>query len=247
MQVLYYPELDSTNRLAREMALGGAEPGTVIRAGRQSAGRGQYERGFSSPAGGLYFSLLLRPPVPAREAAMTTLAAGLGCRDALRELCGLAAMLKWPNDLYAADRKIAGILCEYMSGPELAEPVVIVGAGINVNSRVADFPVELHDILSTVRELTGAEHDMEAVLAACAEGIERRAAQLAQDRARFLADWREADYLAGRPLRHLLKDEELARGTGLGIDEAGRYLLRLENGEVREILGGRLRIAETEQ
>lgn len=243
MQVLYYPELDSTNRLAREMA-GTAVPGTVIRAGRQSAGRGQYERGFASPEGGLYFSLLLRPPVPAKEVSMVTLAAGLGCRDALRKLCGLEAMIKWPNDLYAADRKIAGILSEYVAAPGGTEGVAVVGVGVNLNSRVADFPSELHDILGTVRDLTGREHDMDAALAACVAGIEARAGQLANDRARFLADWRDADYLCGRPLRHLLKDAELARGAGLGIDEAGRYLLRLESGEVREILGGQLRIAE---
>ena len=242
MQVLYYPELDSTNRLAREMALQGAEPGTVIRAGRQSAGRGQYERGFASPEGGLYFSLILRPSAAVREAAMLTLAAGLGCRDALGELCGIEAMIKWPNDLYAADRKIAGILSEYVTGQGVAEALVVVGVGVNLNSRVADFPPELHDILGTVRDLTGREHDMDAALAACVAGIEARAGQLANDRARFLADWREADYLCGRPLRHLLKDAELARGAGLGINEAGRYLLRLENGETREILGGQLRI-----
>lgn len=241
MQVLYYPELDSTNRLAREMA-GTAVPGMVIRAGRQSAGRGQYERGFASPEGGLYFSLLLRPPVPAREVSIVTLAAGLGCRDALRELCGLEAMIKWPNDLYAADRKIAGILSEYVASPGGTEGMVVVGVGVNLNSRVADFPPELHDILGTVRDLTGREHDMDAALAACVAGIEARAGQLADDRARFLADWREADYLCGRPLRHLLKETELARGAGLGINEAGRYLLRLEHGETREILGGRLRI-----
>ena len=187
MRVLYHPELDSTNRLARELVARGAAPGTVIRAGPQSAGRGQYERGFASPEGGLYFSLLLRPLLEPRETPMVTLAAGLGCRDALAEFCGLDCLIKWPNDLYCEDKKIAGILSEYVAPPDKAAAVV-VGVGVNVNSREADFPPELRDILTTARERTGAEYDLEALLAACVAGIGRRAAQLAADRARCLAE-----------------------------------------------------------
>lgn len=113
VQLFYHPLLDSTNRLAKELAWQGAAPGTVVQAAQQSAGRGQYERSFLSPLGGLYFSLILRPTLQAQEVAMVTLAAGLGCRDAISDQCQLRTRIKWPNDLYCKEKKIAGILSEY--------------------------------------------------------------------------------------------------------------------------------------
>ena len=81
-QIHYYPQLDSTSRVAKDLLQQGAAAGTVVLAAQQSAGRGQYDRTFASPPGGLYFSLILYPEIQAQEAAMVTLAAGLGCRDA---------------------------------------------------------------------------------------------------------------------------------------------------------------------
>ena len=247
-QVVFHPRLDSSNRLAKELVKQGVLPGTVVRAGEQSAGRGQYDRAFSSPPGGLYFSLILFPDIPPQETAMVTLAAGLGCRDALTARCGLAPLIKWPNDLYWADKKIAGILAECCLSPDGPDggqggAAVIVGVGINVNSRAADFPEDLRGILGTVREATGIVHDLDALLEACASGIEERVDQLIRDRTRFLAEWREADYLAGRPVRHFVKETAIAAGVGQGLDEQGRYLLRRADGSITPVLGGQLRPA----
>ena len=243
MRIEYYSELDSTNRLARERALQQAPSGTIIHAARQSAGRGQYKRSFASPPGGLYFSLILRPDISAQDIAMITLAAGLGCRDALAKQCGLAVRLKWPNDLYCKDRKLAGILCEYCMMPDeqKEKAAVIVGAGLNVNSRVTDFPLEVQPILTTVREECGKEYKVDELLLACAAGIEERVAQLQLERSRLLADWQEADYLAGRRIRHWVQDELVAEGVGQGIDAQGRYRLQQDDGQIRSVLGGQLR------
>lgn len=242
MQLIYHEQIDSTNRLAKELVQKGALPGTVIQAGQQSAGRGQYERSFFSPQGGLYFSLILSPPLQPQEVAMVTLAAGLGCRDALMEQCGLTAQIKWPNDLYCSGRKIAGILSEYcMSISEDIPAAVVVGVGLNVNSRACDFPLELRDIVSTVCDCSGSMQNMTALLRALVAGICRRVDQLVEDRTAFLAQWGRADYLSGQTIQHLLRDTVLGTGTGLGIDEQGRYRFREEDGQVRTVIGGRLR------
>lgn len=250
-RLMIYPHLDSTNRLARDLVLEGhAATGIVIQAERQSAGRGQYERSFLSPPGGLYFSLILRPALAAQEIPLVTLAAGLGCRDALLAQAALSARIKWPNDLYCGDRKIAGILSEYCQPLEAGRPAaVVVGVGMNVNSRLADFPDELRLQLGTVRECCGAPQDMAAVLEASVAAIERRVRQLVEDRPGFFAQWSEADYLRGRALRHMLREQCLALGVGEGIDAQGRYLLRDGAGRVLRILGGQLRplTAEEEQ
>lgn len=242
-RLMLYPQLDSTNRLARELVReGSAATGTVIQAERQSAGRGQYERSFFSPPGGLYFSLILRPALPAQEIPLVTLAAGLGCRDALLAQSALPTRIKWPNDLYCGNRKIAGILSEYCQPGEAGgAAAVVVGVGMNVNSRLADFPEELRLQLGTVRECCGAAQDMTGLLEACVAAIGRRVQQLLEDRPVFFAQWSEADYLRGRELRHMLREKCLASGVGQGIDAQGRYLLRDDEGRLLRILGGQLR------
>lgn len=243
MQLIYHERLDSTNRQAKELVQQGILPGTVIQAGQQSAGRGQYDRSFLSPPGGLYFSLILNPALLPQEIAMMTLAAGLGCRDALREQCGLGVHIKWPNDLYCSGKKIAGILSEYcMPISAEAKAAVVIGVGLNVNSRTSDFPPELYEIISTVRDCSGAVQNMAALLWAAVADINRRVDQLLAERATFLAQWQEADYLSGRRIQHLLRDTTLGTGIGLGIDERGRYLFRQDDGQVRTVLGGQLRL-----
>ena len=244
VQLIYHDQLDSTNRLAKELVQQGIQAGTVIQAGQQSAGRGQYDRSFLSPHGGLYFSLIVCPALQQHEVAMVTLAAGLGCRDALLERCGLKTQIKWPNDLYCSKKKIAGILSEYCMPIEPnAQAFVIVGVGLNVNSRISDFPSELRDVVSTVRECSGQDQNMAALLWTSVAGISRRIDQLVADRATFLAQWQEADYLSGLRIQHLMRDTTLGAGIAVGIDAQGRYLFRQENGQVHTVLGGQLRLA----
>ena len=92
--ILSYPHLDSTNRLARELVLEGCAIGTVVLADNQSSGRGQYGRVFSSPVGGLYFTLILAPDLPLSSLPLVTLATGLACRETLHEATGLSALIK---------------------------------------------------------------------------------------------------------------------------------------------------------
>lgn len=240
--LIYHERLDSTNRLAKELVGQGITTGAVIQAGRQNAGRGQYERSFSSPSGGLYFSLILRPPLSVQEISLVTLAAGLGCRDAIVEQCSCPTLIKWPNDLYCSGKKIAGILSEHCPGGEGEDesPAVVVGVGINVNNRSADFPVELRRHLSTLHDCCGRAFDTSALLKSCVAGISHRVTQLVNSRDTFFEDWRQVDYLFGRTIRHSLRETELGIGIGKGIDEQGRYLLD-EGGQIRQVLGGQLR------
>jgi BirA family biotin operon repressor/biotin-[acetyl-CoA-carboxylase] ligase len=118
----------STQEIAAERARVGASEGTVIAAASQTAGRGRLGRAWASPPGGLYATLVLRPgaeTAPAR-APEIALVAGLALAEAL-EAHGHAAMLKWPNDVLVAGRKVAGILCEFVSDAD----AVLVGVGVN--------------------------------------------------------------------------------------------------------------------
>lgn len=141
-KIHHYDEVDSTNRLADEMARRGAAEGTVVAADYQSSGQGRLERRWLSPAGkGLWFSVILRPPVEPATTVQLTLLAAVATTAAIGKFCGIYPKIKWPNDLLIRGRKLCGILCE-MSGGDSVDHV-IVGIGINTNMNREDFPDEL--------------------------------------------------------------------------------------------------------
>ena len=108
--VQVYDTLESSNRTAKLLALDGAPHGTLVLTAHQSAGRGRLGRVFESPSGkGVYFSVLLRPAVPAASAQTATIGAAVAVCRAVQELCGLELGIKWVNDLYYQGKKVCGI------------------------------------------------------------------------------------------------------------------------------------------
>jgi BirA family transcriptional regulator, biotin operon repressor / biotin---[acetyl-CoA-carboxylase] ligase len=132
--------LGNTNDEAARLARTGAEPGAVVWALEQTAGRGRRTREWVSPRGNLYASLVLRPACPPDRAAQLGFVAALAVGDALAALApGLREpALKWPNDVLVGDRKIAGLLLESEIGENGNLAFLIVGVGINLVSAPAD-------------------------------------------------------------------------------------------------------------
>lgn len=132
-RVIVYDELPSTNDRAAELAADPDNAGVVVLADRQTAGRGQYGRAWQAPPGtSLLMSALLFPPPAVRRPVVLTAVAAVAVAEAIRELTGQQARLKWPNDLLLSGRKTCGILIEQAAG-------TVVGIGLNLNQSVADF------------------------------------------------------------------------------------------------------------
>lgn len=243
MQIIFHEEVESTNILARDMARQGASPETVVWAGRQTGGRGQHGRGFASPQGGLYFSVILAPDLPIERLSMVTLAAGVGCALSLEQMCGIVVRLKWPNDLYCEGKKIGGILTEGVPARKDGPHRVVVGVGINVNSRLTDFPSRLHQRLTSVYMESGREFALEQLLETCCCAIIDYSGLLLQQPDKLLALWESRDYCNGRRLRWET-GMDLIHGTGRGIMADGRYCLEADDGCLHAILAGRIRPLE---
>jgi BirA family transcriptional regulator, biotin operon repressor / biotin---[acetyl-CoA-carboxylase] ligase len=131
-RVLHFDRLDSTNSYALSLAHDVDEDGLVVLAGEQSAGRGQHGRSWSAPPGsGVLMSVLLFPPPSLRRPAVLTAWAAVSVCQLIREVTGLHARIKWPNDVLIDERKVCGILIEQRSagGERLA---TVVGIGLNV-------------------------------------------------------------------------------------------------------------------
>ncbi|MBL0059718.1 MAG: biotin--[acetyl-CoA-carboxylase] ligase [Elusimicrobia bacterium] len=131
--VIHRRVLASTQDTAKAGAVRGAAEGTLVIADRQTAGRGRMGRRWSSPAGGLWFSLVLRPAVRPDRVPPLPLVAALSWVEVLRAR-GVPAGVKWPNDVWADGKKIAGFLTEMSAETDRVQWVVL-GAGVNVNNR----------------------------------------------------------------------------------------------------------------
>jgi len=161
----HHEAVTSTMELAAAAARAGAADGHVVLARRQTAGRGRTGHAWhSADDGGLYLSVVLREFDGPPGAAGLTLAAGLGVAEAVRRLGGREPRLKWPNDVLLGDRKVAGILTEW-----LGDGAAVVGVGLNVGQTA--FPAELAATATSLALSTGAVSDPAAALEVLLEAL----------------------------------------------------------------------------
>lgn len=138
-----YDLVTSTNDLVKAEAVEGAPEGLAVLARGQEKGRGRQGRAWLSPAGeGVYLSVLLRPPIPAYEANWLGVVGALAAANALESAGVQNITLKWPNDVLARGRKIAGILVEPRIQGQAVE-FAVLGIGINVDQDARGWPGDL--------------------------------------------------------------------------------------------------------
>jgi BirA family transcriptional regulator, biotin operon repressor / biotin---[acetyl-CoA-carboxylase] ligase len=231
----------STNDAARQLAEAGCPDGTCVLAEEQTAGRGREERTWSSPAGqGIWLSLVLRPARPAEPGALPLLV-GLAVARALTPFCKPAVpRVKWPNDILLDDRKLGGILCEGAWERERLS-FVVAGIGLNVLQLPADFPPELRDSATSVREAAGWSPSR-AELAGAVVGEVRRVLESPVLDAVALAELERRDALRGRAVRVTAGGGQELSGEALGIGADGSLLVRATGDEVRRIRSGTVRL-----
>jgi BirA family biotin operon repressor/biotin-[acetyl-CoA-carboxylase] ligase len=230
--------VDSTNRLAMELARGGAPEGTVVLADCQTAGRGRLQRSWQSPPGcNLYLSVILRPAIPPHDASQITLLAGVAVAEAISAVCSERVGIKWPNDLLIGGRKVCGILTEARTARGVIDSV-IVGVGLNVNVERANFDPAHRETATSLREETGREHSREDLLFLLCERLEKwYETFLLEGFAPVRKAWLVRVEMAGKRLRVLFCDE-VQEGVFAGIDRDGALLIADEQGTVRRITAG---------
>lgn len=236
-----FPTLPSTNRTAKELALAGAEHGTVILADHQTAGRGRLTRSFFSPTGGLYMSLILRPELlPFSQPSFTTAFAGISVCEAIREVTGEQPGIKWVNDLLLGGKKICGILTEGVTSLETGTlDWLVVGIGINIHTRPEDFPPEIRHLAGSV-DPDGRFPGIRNRLAA--EIISRMVVpDPSWSQSQVLAQYKSRLIMLGKKIT-VLQGAESWPATALDLDEEGHLIVRKENGEIQSLSSGEIRI-----
>ena len=237
-EIRYLQTAVSTNQTAKEMASSGAPEGSLVVAEYQSRGRGRLRREWFSPAGsGIYASLILRPKLPPHEAARLVLLAAVAAAEAITETTGLAVSIKWPNDILAGGKKLAGILAELAMELDAVD-YMVVGVGLNVNLDADAFPADLRPIATSIKAQTGRAFSRVAILRRFLERFD--ALYLGSREAGFepvLSRWRSLTDMVGRRVRV----ETFAGGrlgTVEGFDGDGFLILRDEKGGTMRLVSG---------
>ena len=227
--------LESTSTLLKQRAEAGAEEGLAIQALQQSAGRGRQGRGWDSPAGNLYLSVLLRPAVALRDAPQWSFVAAVALAETLKPLLPKAARptLKWPNDLLLDSAKAAGILVETGVATNNALDWICIGMGVNIATK----PTLPDRATACLAEFLPAPPAPEVLAAQLLQNLAHwHDLRLAQGFAPIRDAWLRHAPAMGAPVS-VKRDGALIEGRFAGLSPEGGLLLAKAN-EVQLILAG---------
>jgi BirA family biotin operon repressor/biotin-[acetyl-CoA-carboxylase] ligase len=238
----YWATIGSTMDEARRLAEADASEGTVIVADEQTVGRGRLDRTWwAPPASSLLLSLLLRPGLPAQQAQRLTIICSLAVCDAISEVAGLQAHVKWPNDVLIGGRKVCGILTE-LDVLQVRIRYAVVGIGINVNVDFEDAPPLMVPATSLSIEAGRPVSRLDLLTSLCA-GVERRYVALREGQS-FHQEWAERMATLGEPVQ-VTGGGERWDGLAVGVDEDGALLVRGADGDVQRVLAGDVTLRPT--
>ncbi len=219
--IQYHESVESTNATARERAREGKRDIVVV-ADEQTGGRGRLDREWSSPAGGIWCSLLFEPDIPLAQAPVFTLAAAVATARAARSI-GVDATIKWPNDVLVGDNKLAGILSE-MEGEADRLSWLILGIGINANISATELPDRATSIAEEAGSCNRAEFTRKLL---------QEFHALRTDTETILPAWRDLSSTLGRSVR-VETPNRTVRGTAVDVRYPGQLVVETDTG--REII-----------
>jgi BirA family biotin operon repressor/biotin-[acetyl-CoA-carboxylase] ligase len=230
--------VDSTNDEAKALAVRGALDGTVVIADSQRHGRGRMGRVWASPAGvGVYLSVILRPAIQPHDAPSLTLLGAVAVAEAIEEVTGLAAGVKWPNDLIVRGRKVGGILGELAAEASHLHYVVL-GIGVNVNHAEESLGPEMRHIATSLRIETGRLVDRTAMIRSLCESLDRwYNCFLSEGPAPIIERLRQRCLTLGQRVVARSGDQQL-RGLAVDLDHAGALLIRDADQQLHRLIAG---------
>jgi BirA family biotin operon repressor/biotin-[acetyl-CoA-carboxylase] ligase len=241
-EILHYAEVASTNTLAMDLAQKGAVDGTVVIAETQTGGKGRLGRTWTSPAGNLYVSVVLRPAVPVSKAPLITLMGAVAVASGVRRQCGLPAGIKWPNDILLSGKKVSGLLTEMSAEPDRIRHIVL-GIGVNVNMDGRALQPDVRRMSTTLAAAMGRPVDRTALLRTLLAELDLWYHRFLQNDADVLAAWKELNVTLGHRVAVSGGGAKL-EGLARSVDAEGRLILKLDDGTLRQVAAGDVTIVK---
>ena len=221
LNILYKPETKSTQTDAKEGIEAGNKGNTLYLSTCQTAGRGRFQRPYYSPSqGGIYMSLHIQPNLPYEKLPSYTLLVAAAVYKAIKNLTMIEVDIKWVNDIYFKNKKIAGILTEAMTSVETGLVTdVIIGLGINFS--IADFPDNLKEKAGSLFTAPApiSRNDLISEIWNCFYNT---------DSDELLYIYKERSIVLGKEVTFQL-DEKLKKGLAKEISESGQLQVELED------------------
>lgn len=243
--VQHFTTIDSTNTRALADAHAGAPSGQVYIADEQTQGRGRGGHVWhSEPDRGLYLTMLVRPELQSSSVLKLSLMTALAASDAVEQLSGQRILdLRWPNDLVIGQlpaRKVGGILTEAASSASGQLRHAAIGIGINLNQ--VEFPQELVDTATSLRNALGASVNREQLAAAFLQRMDAELKQLQHDTMQesiFQRFEAQSSWVRGKRVR--VAEDEGYTGTTAGLTPEGLLRVTCDDGTERVVRHGGVR------
>lgn len=241
-KIIHYDTIDSTNKVAKNLAYNGAETGTVIISEEQTLGRGRLGRNWSSPKGKtISMSIILKPNIPTVIAPKATILGAAAVYCGLEDM-GIHTQIKWPNDIILNGKKVCGILTE-MSGEMDKLNYIVMGIGINVNSEEEDFDDEIKIKATSLKIEEGREVNRKQVVAKTLYYLEKY-----YEKFKVNGDIQDAVEICKKHSIIMNKEVRIIScgieklGKVIDMDNDGELLVEYDNGEKEKVISGEVSI-----
>ncbi|HAA43138.1 MAG TPA: biotin--[acetyl-CoA-carboxylase] ligase [Ruminiclostridium sp.] len=245
--VIYFPQIDSTNNYAKKIAQEGCEEGTVVIADLQTSGRGRLGRKWSSKnKKGILMSVVLKPEISIEELQIITLAASVAVVETVKELTGIGLGVKWPNDIILDGRKVCGILTEASMEMDKIN-FVVLGIGLNVWHEKEDFPDELEEKATSLSIYMKQKSQLNDIIIRRSRLIIRILYKLEElydkinkgDLGSITTLWKKYSVTLGREVLISVKGEQHS-GIAIDITNEGKLVVECTDGSRKEVLSGEI-------
>ena len=211
--------------------------GMVIIAEEQTGGVGRMGRAWVSPSGGIWITIILKPHMPVDHIFMITMAGSIAVARAIRKEYDIGALIKWPNDVFIGNKKVAGLLLELSAEADVVHHALL-SIGIDVNVPISNFSPELQDRITSISIELGHEVDRAALLARILKEFESRFLLVESgEYDTIIREWKSISCtLENRVQIRTLKNS--FEGDAVDIDEFGALIIRKENGRLERVIAG---------
>jgi BirA family transcriptional regulator, biotin operon repressor / biotin---[acetyl-CoA-carboxylase] ligase len=211
--------------------------GMVIVAEEQTGGVGRMGRAWVSPSGGIWVTIVLKPHVPVDHIFMITMAGSIAVARAIRKEFNLGALIKWPNDIFIGNKKVAGLLLELSAEADLVHHCLL-SIGIDANVPLSNFSAELQEQITSISAEIGHEVDRASFLARILKEFESRYMLIEEgEYDAIIQEWKSISCtLENRVQIRTLKNS--FEGEAVDIDEFGALIIRKPNGKLERVIAG---------
>jgi len=233
-KIHYFEKIISTNQIAKKLLDKSIKEGTIVVSDIQTKGRGRKNRTWSSPKGGIWFSVILFPKIPPESGMLITMTCSVALVRAIKEVAQIDCVIKWPNDLLIDNKKVCGILTELDAELDQIN-YAIVGIGINVNNEIE---LDLKDVGISIKEKTGVNISRVKLFKSILRHLDKNYQEMLDKKYdSIIKKWLLNSNIIGKKIS-VNQDDNIFEGIVEEINKSGYLILKNKYGNIIRVVSG---------